>query len=247
MRTPLRSTAGAAPARTHGLALAFALAFALTAALALSACGSGPRVPDWQMNAKQSLDRAQAAYLTGRDQVEKAEFGRARDQIAGTGKVELIIRIELARCAARVAALSFDDCSEFEALRSDASAADIAYANYLAGRAQPSDATLLPEPQRAVLAAGGDEAAAKAVTAIADPLSRLVAAGAVFRANRATPEVLKTAVDTASEQGWRRPLVAWLNVQALRAEKAGDAEEAARLRRRIALVEGESKALAPGS
>jgi len=225
----------------------FSVTAAAAMALILTACGSGPRVPDWQMNAKQSLDRAQAAYLTGKDQVEKTEFARARDQITGTGKLELIIRIELARCAAHVAALSFGDCPGFEALRGDASAADIAYANYLAGRAQPSDAALLPEPQRAVLAAGGDEAAARAVTAIADPLSRLVAAGAVFRANRATPEVLKTAVDTASEQGWRRPLVAWLNVQALRAEKAGDAEEAARLRRRIALVEGERKAQAPES
>ena len=217
------------------------------AAAALAACSSAPRVPDWQMNAKQSLDRAQAAYLSGKDPVEKMEFARAREQIAATGKVELIIRIELARCAARVAALSFGECPGFEALRSDAGAADIAYANYLAGRAQPSDAAQLPEPQRAVLAAAGDEAAAKAVAAIADPLSRLVAAGAMFRANRATPEVLKAAVDTASEQGWKRPLVAWLNVQALRAEKAGDAGEAARLRRRIALVEGELKVPAPGS
>jgi primosomal protein N'' len=72
--------------------------------------------------------------------------------------------------------------------------------------------------------------------AIKDPLSRLVAAGAVFRANRATPQVIAAAVDTASEQGWRRPLLAWLNVQALRAEKAGDTAEAARLRRRIALA-----------
>jgi len=217
---------------------AFRALTAFAAAAMLGACGSGPRVPDWQMNAKQSLDRAQSAYLSGKDQVEKSEFGRARDQISSTGKLELVIRIELARCAAHVAALDFGECTGFEALRADASAANLAYADYLAGRATAAQAPLLPEPQRAVLAAAGDEAAAKAVTAIEDPLSRLVAAGAVFRANRATPEVLSAAVETASAQGWRRPLVAWLNVQALRAEKAGDASEAARLRRRIALAEG---------
>jgi hypothetical protein len=43
-------------------------------------------------------------------------------------------------------------------------------------------------------------------------------------------------MDTASAQGWRRPLLAWLNVQAQRAEQGGDSEEAARLRRRIALT-----------
>lgn len=215
------------------------IAAALASAALLAACGGGPRVPDWQMNAKQSLDRAQSAYLSGKDQIEKNEFARAREQIAGTGKIDMVIRIELARCATRVAALAFGDCPGFEALRADAGPADIAYANYLAGRATPADAPLLPEPQRAVLAAGSDEAAAAAVASIADPLSKLVAAGAVFRANRATPAVLTAAVDTASAQGWRRPLVAWLNVRAMRAEKAGDAAEAARLRRRMALVEGQ--------
>ncbi len=210
----------------------------ICSAALISACGGGPRVPDWQMSAHQSLERAQSAYLSGKDNVEKAEFARAREQIASTGKVELVIRIELARCAAHVASLSFGDCPGFESLRADASPADLAYANYLAGRAQPSDAALLPEPQRAVLAASGEESAAKAMAAIADPLSRLVAAGAVFRANRATPAVLESAVETASAQGWRRPLLAWLNVQALRAEKAGDTSEAARLRRRMALIEG---------
>ena len=60
----------------------------------------------------------------------------------------------------------------FEPLRQDAPAAERAYAAYLAGQAQPQDAALLPAPQRAVLAGGAD-----AVKAVADPLSRLVAAG----------------------------------------------------------------------
>jgi hypothetical protein len=50
--------------------------------------------------------------------------------------------------------------------------------------------------------------------------------------------VLQIAVDTASSQGWRRPLLAWLNVQLLLAERAGAVAEAERLRRRIALVQG---------
>jgi hypothetical protein len=43
-------------------------------------------------------------------------------------------------------------------------------------------------------------------------------------------------VDTASAQGWRRPLLAWLGLQQQRAQQAGDAEAVARLARRIALV-----------
>jgi hypothetical protein len=47
---------------------------------------------------------------------------------------------------------------------------------------------------------------------------------------------LQVAVDTASEQGWRRTVMAWLGAQAMRAEKAGATEEAAKLRRRMQLA-----------
>ncbi|MES2262932.1 MAG: hypothetical protein V4724_30785 [Pseudomonadota bacterium] len=208
----------------------------LSAALLLGACSNNPPVPDWQMNAHGELERAETAYLSGKDSVEKAEFARARADIASTGQVGLVIRAELARCALRVAALVFEECAGFEALRQDATPADIAYAAYLNGNARAQDTALLPEQHKAVAAAGTDVAAATAMQAIADPLSRLVAAGALFRASRATPAVLATATDTASAQGWRRALLAWLNVQALRAEQAGDIQEAARLRRRIALA-----------
>ena len=83
--------------------------------------------------------------------------------------------------------------------------------------------------------AGGREDVAS-VQAIADPVARLVAAGVMFRMGRASPQVVQLAVDTASREGWRRPLLAWLGVQAERAEHAGARDEAARIRRRMDLV-----------
>ena len=77
---------------------------------------------------------------------------------------------------------------------------------------------------------------AQALLAIKDPLSRLVAAGVLFKMSLGDPAVMALAVDTASEQGWSRPLLAWLHLQAQRAELSGDMEESARLRRRIGLV-----------
>ena len=204
---------------------------------ALAACSSGPPVPDWKMNAQSSVERFQAAYLGGNALVEQTEFRRARSQVAGTGKLELVARIELLRCAARVASLALDDCAGFDALKADTSDADRAYAAYLAGKAQGADIALLPEAQRAAAGAASDTAAASAVAAIDDPLSRLVAAGVLLRSGRATPELLDTAVATASDQGWRRPLLAWLGVQRLRAEQAGDALAAQRIARRMAVVE----------
>ena len=75
-----------------------------------------------------------------------------------------------------------------------------------------------------------------ALQGIADPLARQVAAGVLFASQRADPRVIETAIETASAQGWRRPLLAWLNVELKRAEAAGAAVEAERLRRRIAIV-----------
>lgn len=204
---------------------------------ALAACSSGPPVPDWKMNAQSSVERFQAAYLSGNALVEQTEFRRARSQVASTGKLDLVARIELLRCAARVASLAFEDCAGFEALQADATDADRAYAAYLAGKALAADVALLPEAQRAAASASSDTAAASAVAAIKDPLSQLVAAGVLLRSGRATPELLDTAVATASDQGWRRPLLAWLGVQRLRAEQAGDAQAAQRIARRMAIVE----------
>lgn len=208
------------------------------AALALAGCASGPLPPDWQTSAKSALERSTAAHLKGDSRIAAIEFERARGEVARTGRADLVARVELVRCAARVASLEFEPCEGFERLRPDAAAAERAYADYLAARAQPQDAALLPAPHRAVaasLGAGGTDAALRAIE---DPLARLVAAGVVFRANRATPATIEIAIDTASAQGWRRPLLAWLNVQLARAEKAGDRAEAERLRRRIGLVQG---------
>ncbi|NRR29801.1 hypothetical protein HSX11_06345 [Oxalobacteraceae bacterium] len=209
---------------------------AATAVLLLTACGSNPPMPDWQMTAKSSLERSVAAYMDGNSKIEEVEFARARAQLASTGKVAMVALAELTRCASRVAVLVVEECAGFKALEQDASAADRAYARYLAGRVSAADIVLLPEQHRAVAAAGSDATAAAAALAIADPLSRLVASGVLFKSGKATPPVLAGAVDVASDQGWRRPLLAWLGVQAQRAEQAGDAAEAQRIRRRMVLV-----------
>ena len=135
-----------------------------------------------------------------------------------------------------MASLVFEPCEGFERLRADSPAAERAYADYVAGTIAPADAALLPPQHRAAASAQGGAAAVKAIE---DPVARLIAAGVLFRRNQATPELLMLAADTASAQGWRRPLLAWLGVAAQRAEQAGAAEEAQRLRRRMALAAGE--------
>lgn len=206
-----------------------------TLLLGLSACTSAPPAPDWQLSAQQSLERATKAYLEGNSRVESAEFARAKTEIARTGRTDMLARAALARCAVEVASLVQTPCAAFENLRADAALAEQAYAAYLAGSA--TDAAALPPQHRAAANANNDNAAAVAVKAITEPLPRLIAAGVAFKRGQASPSLIDTAIETASAQGWRRPLLAWLGVQLLRAEKAGASDDAARLRRRIRLVE----------
>lgn len=181
------------------------------AALALGACASTPP-PAWQLGARDALDAFERHYLAGDTRLAEQEFARARRELSSTGRGDLLARAELVRCAARAASLEFDDCPGFERLRAEAGPEELAYADYLAGRRERP---------------AGDA-----------PLSRLVAAGVRLRSGTATAADVAQAIDTASAQGWRRPLLAWLGAQARRAEAAGDTDGVSRARRRVELILG---------
>jgi len=182
--------------------------------LLLAGCASGPPPPDWQLEARAALQGFEKHYLEGNSKLAEAEFARAKNEIRRTGRGDLMARAELIRCAARTAGLEIDHCPGFEALRRDAGPEELAYADYLVGK--------------------GKHAVSE------DALSRLVAAGVAFRTAALTPAQIAVAIDLASAQGWRRPLLAWLEVEAKRAEAAGDREAAQRLRRRMAVVLGKN-------
>ncbi len=176
----------------------------------LTACAGGPQVPDWQLNAAQAMQRFQQDYLVGETGAAQRDFLEVLSNLKRTGREDLLAHAELARCAVRAAALELDGCPGFEALRSGASPEDLAYADYLAGKGEHK--------------------------ATEEPLSRLVAAAVSLKKGTLAPAEIGAAVDKASAQGWRRPLLAWLGVQAERAEAAGDSETVARLRRRMDLI-----------
>jgi hypothetical protein len=216
----------------------------LAAALSVGtgACANRAPAPEWQSNARSGLERAAVAYFVGNSRIEAQEFTLARSEIASTGRPALVARAELLRCAGRVASLVIEPCTGFDALAQDAEPAERAYAAFLAGRATAADGPQLPEQHRAFVQASATPASdLAALERMTDPFSRLVGAAVSLQRGRADPGVVSLAVESASAQGWRRPLLAWLAVQLKQAEAAGDAPAAERIRRRIALVDGGSK------
>lgn len=202
---------------------------AILLTLMLASCAAAPQ-PAWRQDAQSALAGYTDAWLAGDSNAARSEFAHARAASTGTGDPAAVAQIELVRCAVQTASLDVDDCAGFTALAPDATPAQRAYADYLAGRWQGLDAALLPEQHRGVVKSG-------ALGAINDPLARLVAAGAMLRAGRLTPDGIAVATATASDQGWRRPLLAWLGVAIQRAQALGDTAEVARLQRRVALAQ----------
>ncbi len=201
---------------------------ALLAGGALLASCAGSPPPDWQPAARAALASHQSAYLAGNSRAADAELARAHSELGATARLDLAARAELFRCALQVASLEFDDCPGYQRYAADAAPPERAYAAYLSGNWQGLNVAALPAAQQTVIARGGE-----ALAAIDDPLSRLVAAGALMRAGSIAPSGIALAIDTASANGWRRPLLAWLGIEARRAEAAGDSAAAAYLRRRI--------------
>ena len=213
-------------------------AFAVAALLLLAACSSAPPPPDWKMNAVSLIEHFQARWLEGDGKTADIALDKARGEIARTGRLDLLARAELAACATRAAALDFSPCAGYERLAGEAAANDIAYARFLAGDWSGLDSKALSAHYAGLVSAKDDAAANQAVAEIKEPLPRLIAAALLLKNNRAAPATLATAVDTASERGWRRPLLAWLQVQLKRAQAAADSSAAAHLQRRIDLITG---------
>ncbi len=210
------------------------------AAVLLGACASKPPAPDWQVNAFAALKGFSSAYLSGNTRLAAFEFARAKSELASTGRADLLARAELTRCAVRLASLELDECTAYQALAAQAQPEEQAYAAFLTGRWSGVEVARLPLAYQSLVLQARTKPSANppqhALEAIEDPLSRLVATGVLLQSNQLTAADIERAIDAASSQGWRRPLLAWLGLQREGALQAHDPALAARLQHRIDLV-----------
>jgi hypothetical protein len=220
--------------------------------LLLAGCASGDPAPDWKLRAFAATEQATQNYLQGRTRAAEKAADLAIQELSKTGQPDQVAQAQLVFCALRVASLSFDDCPGFKNYLADATQAQRAYYAYLSGTFAGLQSSLLPAQHQPVVMTGASLAAStsspqaliQAVQKIEDPVSRLVAAGALVRVyqgqfnNPSFPslQLIQAAVNTASEQGWPQPLAAWLALQARVARQLGDRQLEATARRRLEVV-----------
>ena len=198
--------------------------------LLLAACTHQPPPPDWLLTARSASEQHARFYLEGRDRLAQSQLQTARAAVSRTGNASAMARIELHACAARIASLQPPACPEFQPLADDAGQAENAYFRYLTGQLAEGDLALLPAAQQATWRNPSS------LSDITDPLSRLLAAAVLLHAGRLPPAAGQIAIDTASHQGWRRPLAHWLQLEEERWNRAGDVAAAAAMARQRARV-----------
>lgn len=211
--------------------------FSLILSLLLAACGGGQAAPDWQYDAQTAVQRYTRHYLAGEVKLADASFSRARAAVAATGDVAAVGHIELVRCGLHAAALDFTPCSGYTELAGiRTTPVDSTYARFISGDWQGMETKLLPLQYAGLVGAASQPQAAinRAIVAISDPVSRLIASGLMVKRGTFDATTLQNAVDTASTQGWRRPLLTYLGLQV---KQGGDAAALAAIQARIRLVE----------
>ena len=213
----------------------------LACVLLLSACGSkGPPVPDWKTDSANYIERYKKAYLMGENTLADQHFKQALDATSGAGRIAETARLWLIQCALHKASLADDNCAAYaELAKTDSTPEDRAYYQFLTGQWDQLDVKSLPAQYAPMLkaAAGGAAPFNAALKSTADPLSRLIGASILLSRKQADDNTLALATETASDQGWRRPLLVYLKLQETRAGERGDTAVQAQLGVRIRLIE----------
>ncbi len=187
--------------------------FAWTGLLLLSACGSGgPPVPDWKTDSVDFIERYKKHALLGENTLAERYFQQALRATGGAGRISETGRLWLVHCATRRASLLEDDCSEYEELaKSETSAEDRAYFQFVTLNWSALDASKLPAQYVGLVKADSARTNPQ-IAAIEDPMSRLLAASLVTLRGQADYATLVLAMETASAQGWRQPMLMYLKL-----------------------------------
>lgn len=181
--------------------------------ISIWACSSQP-VPQWQEISSRQLENYKIYFLTDKEDETEPHFVQARKAISANNNIHLLATAYLTKYALHTATLENYDGTEFmkiDKLQPDAALR--AYYNFLTGNFERVETDLLPPAYRKVMPLMLDKnmtAVNIKINEITDPLSRLIACGIVVKYLPYDENILQIAINTAADQGWSRPLWAYL-------------------------------------
>jgi hypothetical protein len=206
----------------------------------LTGCSTSPPAPDWTLKGYNRLEDFKKYYLEGKTAIAELNFNRAVDEIKKSGDLDLLERVYLIHMAMEVALLEKAQDQAF--LKVDAVEPNTANRNFhafLTGPPNLVQESLLPEPYRALikpLTQGKTKDLAGVLASISDPASRLIAAGVCIAQGRIDEALLKTAVETASQQGWKKALLVYMNKLSVYYSGNGQQDQATAIIKKMELI-----------
>ncbi|PIP08967.1 MAG: hypothetical protein COX51_01380 [Syntrophobacteraceae bacterium CG23_combo_of_CG06-09_8_20_14_all_50_8] len=213
---------------------------ALVLCLLLTGCGASKPVPDWLNTSYNQLENYQKNYLSGTEKIAVVQFKGAINEIKKSGDLEILSKAYLIRMALQTATL--ENVNDDEYLKIDAlqpSLPNRSFFAFLKGEINQVDDSLLPQHYRGFCKALRQSAGAESLQEIEkmeDPLSQLIALGIIVRLRQDNEDVLKKAIDVASAQGWKKPLLVYLDRLQSYYEGKKDTDKATGIQQRIKLI-----------
>ncbi len=215
--------------------------FLICFALMITGCSFKQR-PSWVIGGEQQLNLFKSSYLTDTDDLRaESHFKNAIEEIKKSGDLDLLEKAWLARMSLHGAMLKEIEEGDYRQI------ADVRYVpenenyfRFLKGEISAVDIGLLPKQYKkfSVALLNGDVSKiGQAIASMKDePVSQLIAAGIAVRSNLESEEIILTAVETASVNGWKMALLTWMERLSGFYETTGMSGNAAEVRRRIELI-----------
>jgi hypothetical protein len=180
----------------------------------ICSCGTN-QVPEWKDASARQLENYKYSFLTDKESSTEPHFLKAKKAIARSNDLDLLGTAYLTNFAMHVSILEdFDDTDFLQINKLQPNAKNFAYYNFIKGNFQAADFSLLPSHYGKLLKPAQDKdlaAALKEISLMDDPVSRLVACGVWIKHLPFDDNFLMIAINTSAENGWSRPLFAYLN------------------------------------
>ena len=182
--------------------------------LLVAGCGTTKPATEWLSAGYHQMDNYKRNYLSGQDKIAGLQFNDALKEVKKSGDLEILARAYLIRMALQTATLQ--DLASAEYLKIEAANPSPPNRNFYAflkGEVAQVDEKLLPAQYLGfieTLRRQGEGERLRAIERLDDPLSQLIAVGILVRMGQDNEAVLQRAIATASVEGWKKALLAYL-------------------------------------
>jgi len=206
----------------------------------LVGCGSSKPVPDWTYASFNQLDNYKKSCLSGKERIAEASFNKAVDEIKSSGDLDILARAYLTKYAVQVAVLEAFDGREY--LKIDAVEPVLqnkSFYSFLKGAFDNVDEKQLPQQYAGffrTFKSGKKDDVAYEISKMENPLSKLIAIGLLVKKDKYDETDLKLAIDIASQNGWKKALLAYLGKLQSFYKTNNQQDKAAHVEERIQLI-----------